>query len=144
MKRSFVAAALILALGGLTGGCIERILTIQTDPPGALVELNAQEMGRTPVSRDFTWYGTYDVTLRLDNYRTLKTTAKVFAPIYEWIPLDLVTELLPLPFKDHHTIHYTLMTEPPASEPNAGILERAEELKGRMETTHYPSTRKSR
>jgi hypothetical protein len=144
MKRFFGLLGLIFALFTGTGGCIERILTIQTNPSGALVELNAQEMGRTPVSRDFTWYGVYDLTIRLDNYRTLKTKARVYAPIYEWIPLDLITELLPIPFKGHHALSYTLVPEPPASQPSPGILERAEQLRGQMETTHYPSEQKSK
>jgi hypothetical protein len=142
MKRFLGSLALILAVLTNAGGCIERILTVQTNPPGALVELNNQEMGRTPVSRDFTWYGVYDVTIRLDDYRTLKTAAKVFAPIYEWIPIDLITELLPFPFKDHHTLNYTLIPELPASQPSPGIIERAAQLKGQMETTHYPVERK--
>jgi hypothetical protein len=142
MKRFLGSLALILAVLTNAGGCIERILTVQTNPPGALVELNNQEMGRTPVSRDFTWYGTYDVTIRLDDYRTLKTAAKVYAPIYEWIPIDLITELLPFPFKDHHTLNYSLIPELPASQPSPGIIERAAQLKGQMETTHYPVERK--
>jgi hypothetical protein len=144
MKRFLGSLALILAVLTNAGGCIERILTVQTDPPGALVELNNQEMGRTPVSRDFTWYGTYDLTIRLEDYQTLKTAAKVWAPIYEWIPLDLITELLPFPFKDHHTLNYTLVPEPPASQPSPGILDRAAELRGEMETTHYPAEQKSK
>jgi hypothetical protein len=144
MKRLLGSFALILAFLTGANGCIERILTIQTNPPGALVELNAQEMGRTPVSRDFTWYGVYDVTIRLENYRTLKTAAKVYAPIYEWIPIDLITELLPFPFKDHHTLNYTLIPDPPARQPSPGILDRAAELKGQMETTHYPGDHKQK
>jgi hypothetical protein len=144
MKRFLGSLGLILVFLTGTNGCIERILTIQTNPPGALIELNAQEMGRTPVSRDFTWYGTYDVTIRLENYRTLKTAAKVYAPIYEWIPLDLITELLPFPFKDHHMLNYTLIPDPPSSELSPGILDRAAQLKGQMETTHYPTTQKSK
>jgi hypothetical protein len=144
MKRFLGSLALILAVLTNAGGCIERILTVQTNPPGALVELNNQEMGRTPVSKDFTWYGVYDITIRLDDYRTLKTAGKVYAPIYEWIPIDLITELLPFPFKDHHTLNYTLVLEPPSSQPSPGILDRATELRGQMETTHYPNEQKSK
>ncbi len=120
---------------------MERILTIDSDPAGGLVELNGQEMGRTPVSRNFTWYGVYDVTIRRSGYETLKTTAKVYAPFYEWIPLDLFAEILPIPLKDHHVISYELAPAPPASEPGAGILQRAAELKSQMEPTHYPASK---
>jgi hypothetical protein len=140
MRNFFVLPALILAILTSAGGCIERILTVQTDPPGALVELNGQEMkGRTPVTQDFTWYGTYDIILRLENYQTLKTTAKVFPPIYEWIPLDLVTDLLPFLIRDHHVVSYTLTPQPPASQPSPGIIERAIQLRAQMDTTHYPN-----
>jgi hypothetical protein len=144
MKRFLASLGFIIAFLTCASGCIERILTVQSNPGGALVELNGQEMGRTPVSRDFTWYGVYDVTLRLDGYQTLKTGAKVYAPIYEWIPLDLVTELLPFPFKDHHTLNFDLVPEPAASEPNAGIIDRAQDLRNQMETTHYPQEQKGK
>jgi hypothetical protein len=144
MIRNLCLLALVTLIFVGTGGCIERILTIQTNPSGALVEANGQEFGRTPASRDFTWYGTYDITIRMDGYETLQTTGKVIAPIYEWIPLDLITELLPIPFKDHHVLTYTLTPSPPASEPSPGILRRAEELKGQMEPTHYPGEKKSK
>jgi hypothetical protein len=144
MIRNLCLLALIALIFTGTGGCIERILTIQTNPTGALVEANGQEFGRTPASRDFTWYGTYDITIRLEGYETLKTTGKVIVPFYEWIPLDLITELLPFPFKDHHILNYTLTPSPPASEPSPGILQRADELKRQMETTHYPGEKKEK
>lgn len=144
MIRSLGLLGIFLA--ALTGasGCIERILTVQSNPPGALVELNGQELGRTPVTRDFTWYGIYDITLRLQDYQTLKTSAKVYAPIYEWIPIDLLIDLLPLPIKDHHRLSYDLLPAPPASQPSPGILDRATDLKGQMETTHYPGEQKAK
>ena len=63
---------LILLMAAL-GGCVERTMTFQSNPPGALVYVNNQEIGRTPMRRDFTWYGNYDVVLRKDGYETLKT-----------------------------------------------------------------------
>jgi len=139
MMRFLGSLGLILSLLTGAGGCIERILTVQSTPSGALVELNGQEMGRTPVTRDFTWYGVYDVTLRLDNYRTLKTTGKVYPPFYEWIPIDLLTDLLPILVKDHHHLSYTLTPTPPASQPSPDILQRAQDLRDQMETTHHPA-----
>jgi hypothetical protein len=145
MFRNLACVAMVLVvLVATSGGCIERILTIQTNPSGALIQLNAHEMGRTPVSRDFTWYGTYELVIRKEGYETVKTNAKVIAPLYEWIPLDLITELLPIPFKDHHTLHYDLTLSPPSSEPAPGILDRAAQLKEEMETTHYPGDKKSK
>jgi len=140
MKRLLGLLGCIAVLAAVTGGCVERILTVQTNPPGALVQLNGQEMGRTPLSRDFTWYGVYEITVRRDGYQTIHTSAKVIAPIYEWIPLDLISELLPIPLKDHHILSYDLTPAPPASGPSPGILTRAAELKGQLESSHYPPT----
>jgi hypothetical protein len=131
----------IAALPFLGAGCVEQILTVQTDPPGALVQLNNSEWGRTPVTADFTWYGTYDIIIRHDDYETIRTTAKVIAPIYEWIPLDLVSELLPIPLKDHHYLHYTLTPKPAEGDVPPGIMDRARQEKGLMEKAHYPTTK---
>ena len=54
----------LLLLGCLTGaGCVQRMIKITSDPPGALVRLNDEEVGRTPVTVPFTFYGVYDVRL---------------------------------------------------------------------------------
>ena len=88
-------ASLLLPLLAAAAAC-SGSLTVKSDPPGALVYLNGEEVGRTPMTRDFTWYGTYDVELRKEGYETLKTSGKVIAPWWQWVPIDLFAELLPL------------------------------------------------
>ena len=130
------AAILLLAV---VGGCVQRTLTVRSDPPGALVFLNDQEFGRTPVTRNFLWYGTYDVEVRMDGYQALKTTAKVWAPWWQWFPIDLLAEALPL--TDHHELRFTLHP-PSAREVDAHVLvERGEQLKGALEFGTKPATR---
>jgi hypothetical protein len=135
---------LLATLSLLCAGCgVERTLTITSDPPGAMVTLNDQEIGRTPVTRDFTWYGTYDVELRKDGYKTLKTTGKVWAPWWQMPPIDLIAELAPIPSHDRHELAYALVPEP-EEEPNPlGMLVRAERLRGRLEGSEVgrPATR---
>jgi PEGA domain-containing protein len=143
MKRIFILLSLTAPLLFFTPGCVEQILTVNTNPKGALVELNGQELGRTPVTKHFTWYGTYEVILRADGYQTQKTTASVIAPWYQWVPFDIVFQLLPIPLKDHHVVKYDLIPTPPSSEPTPGILNRATQLKSQLESTHYPTTQKS-
>jgi hypothetical protein len=57
--------ALLTTALGSTGllGCVERTISITSEPEGALVYLNDEEVGRTPVSVPFTFYGVYDVRL---------------------------------------------------------------------------------
>ena len=62
-----VACVAVLALAG----CVERRLTIQTKPQGAMVLLNDEEIGRSPVTVPFNWYGDYRVR-RLRGYVNYK------------------------------------------------------------------------
>ncbi len=132
--QSSAAFCFAIAVGA---GCVQRQLTVQSDPPGALVHLNGQEFGRTPVTRDFTWYGTYDVSLRKEGYETRKTTGKVIAPWWQWVPFDLFAELLPLTDRRH--LRYTLTPVTDEAIDPAAMLDRAETLRGELQST--PNTR---
>src|SRR4051812_32885572 len=135
-----------LATPLLVGGCVEQTMKLDSDPPGALVYLNQQEIGRTPLTRDFKWYGDYDVTLRLEGYETLKTHQKVIAPAWNWVPLDLLAELWPFPVRDQRYFSYKLSPLDPAKDEASGLLQRADYLKGKLESSEFtrtPTTRKS-
>lgn len=88
-------AMLGLPLLVLVGGCAERRLAITSEPAGATVWVNDVEVGRTPVEANFTYYGTYDVRLRLDGYEPIATSARAEAPWYEFVGADLITEAIP-------------------------------------------------
>ena len=133
MNRPLAKSSAFLGLALGLGGCVQRQLTVTTDPPGALVQLNGQEFGRTPVTRDFTWYGTYDVALRMDGYQTRKTTGKVIAPWWQWVPFDLFAELLPL--TDRRQLHYTMKPTTQETADPQRMLERAEVLRRELQST---------
>lgn len=100
-----------LLLAGLcltAGGCLEREMTITSQPPGALVYVSDVEVGRTPVTLPFTWYGDYDIILRLDGYETLQTHAYFHPPMQETPPLDLLAEIAPWTFTDRRYLHFDL------------------------------------
>src|SRR5258707_15345494 len=44
---------LLLATLGSLSGCVERRYTVRTNPPGALLVANDEEIGATPTSRSF-------------------------------------------------------------------------------------------
>jgi hypothetical protein len=121
--RSMVMLAALLG-----SGCVSRTLTVHTNPPGALVWLNDQEAGRTPMSVPFLWYGNYDVVIRADGYRTLKTSAEVNPPLWEIIPLDLITDLLPL----HHEQVLNYKLQPLVAAQPDFVLARGEELQSQL------------
>ncbi len=82
--------ALALALSALLTGCVERKLTVNTIPEGALVTLNDEEIGRGPVTTSFNWYGDYNVRISAPGYETLKTHRELKAPWYDKFPWDFI------------------------------------------------------
>ena len=141
MRRT-LCAALISAMICLCGcGRVQRTMTVTSDPPGALVFMNDQEIGRTPLKRDFTWYGTYDVRLRMDGYQPQRTTTPVIAPWWQWPPIDLVVELLPGKWVDRHTLHYTLVPATDSTLTNEQMLDRAQRMRNQLDAD--PQSHKS-
>ena len=104
-----------------SGGCVHRSLTIRTEPPGALVYVNDQFKGNSPVTYDFLWYGWHRVILRKEGYERLEDRREVRAPAHLWIPFDLAMELAPFRIRDDRTWTYTLTpaTALPAPTPPA-------------------------
>lgn len=135
-------AIALLALAGLGTGCVRRSLTVMSEPAGALVYLNGVEVGRTPVERDFTWYGTYEVEMRKEGYETLKTTGKVIAPWWQWVPIDFFAEALPL--HDKQTLRYSLSPTSDVAVDPEELLKRAEAMQPRLESSATkPATTRS-
>ena len=135
MKNALRCAA-IVALGLAVAGCygqVQRTITIESEPPGALCWLNDNEVGRTPVTVPFTWYGTYNVRLECPGYEPLVTQAKVRAPPYEWLGLDLAFEtIVPGIRYDTHAFRYALREAQP-TDPDA-LRGRAEGLRREAKT----------
>ena len=75
-------------------GCVERKLTINTEPPGARVVLNDQEIGTSPVTVSFNWYGDYWVRISKDGYEMLDTHRKLKAPLHDYPPFDFFAQIL--------------------------------------------------
>jgi hypothetical protein len=141
---ALLIAPVALSVPMLIGCGVQRSIKIDSEPQGALVYLNQQEVGRTPMEREFTWYGTYDVQLRLDGYETLRTREPVIAPLWQWPPFDLFAELLPFRPKDIRQYRYTLVKRSENAVSPQDMLSRAGELKGGLESSRYrqsPATR---
>src|SRR5688572_31069760 len=62
---------LLIMVALAAGGCVQRRLTIRSNPPGARVYVGDEEIGTTPVSTDFVYYGTRRIRLAKDGYETL-------------------------------------------------------------------------
>jgi hypothetical protein len=111
-------------------GAVQRRLTICSDPPGAVVYVDNYEIGTTPISTNFLYYGTRQIRLVKDGYETLTVLQPIPAPWYDYPVLDFFSEnLTPGELRDHRTFNYRLV--PQAVVPNEVLRQRAEELRGR-------------
>lgn len=128
MPRTLLLVILI-CLGMIQAGCVRRTISINSDPPGALLWLNGREIGRTPVDVDFLYYGIYDVQLVADGYEPLLTSGEAAPPWWDNIPLDLFSELVPGEHESRIIWNYQLQ---PRNDDPAGLLERARELRQRI------------
>ena len=124
-----ISGVVIVAIAACLVGCVEREMTITSDPAGALVRISDNEKGRTPLTLPFTWYGDYDIILSREGHQTLKTHANLRPPIYEIPPLDFFSAIAPWTYHDRRYLHYTLTKLSPPDE--EALLERAEELRRR-------------
>lgn len=86
--------AIVIIMGLPNTGCVRRKLTVNTEPAGAVIWLNDEEIGRSPATVDFLWYGDYDVVARLKGYETLRTHHRLVAPWYQTPGVDFIAEVL--------------------------------------------------
>lgn len=118
---------LVLAVA-LTSGCVRRRLTVRSDPPGALVYIDDQEIGTTPVSTSFVYYGTRKIRLVRDGYETETVLERFRAPWYQIPPLDFVSEnVWPRELRDERIVDFQLV--PKKVVPRQELLEQAENLR---------------
>ncbi len=109
-------------------------MTIRSNPPGAFVYVDNYPIGTTPVSTNFTHYGTRSIRLVKDGFETQTAEERVAAPWYEVPPLDFISENLVLgEIRDHRTFDYQM--HPQMVVPTNLLLDRAEDLRSRAGTT---------
>ncbi len=89
---ALMCGAVVLLL--TQAGCVERKLTINTEPTGAVVWLNDEEIGVSPVTVEFNWYGDYKVRISKEGYEMLDTHRKLKGPVYDAVGLDFLVEIL--------------------------------------------------
>lgn len=123
---SMVAGRIVIALCLLAPiGCVERRMTIRSVPTNALVVLDGQEIGHTPVSTRFEYYGDREIRLIKDGFETKTIRQRVSAPWYQYPPIDFFSEVFwPVNIRDERNYVYGL--EPAMLAPTDRLLERAE------------------
>lgn len=135
-KFSRTAIVVLICLTMLPAiGCVRRRLNVRSNPPGALVYVDNQQIGTTPCSVDFTYYGTREIRLIQPGYETLTVNQPIPMPWYQVPPLDFFSEnLTPQKIRDNRTVTYDLA--PQIIVPTEHLIDRANQL--RQQTQQYP------
>lgn len=103
-------------------------MTIRSNPPGALVYVDDYEIGATPVSTNFVYYGNRKIRLVKDGYETLTVLQPIPAPWYQYTPFDFFTEnFVPGEIRDQRTIDFQM--KPQMVVPTDQLLSRAESMR---------------
>ena len=128
VRRLPAVAALLL----LTG-CVERLISIRSNPPGATVYLDGELKGKTPVDVPYTWYGGRDVTLEMPGFVSITKRVDLDPPWWQCVPFDFVTDLLlPFTLTDRTELHFMMATETTRKADIEALKARAEELKKKL------------
>jgi len=130
--RSLWIISTVLCVGVmLAGGCVERKLTIITNPADAVVWLNDEEVGPTPVTVNFNWYGDYRVRIEKPGYEIINTHNTMKRPLHDVFPFDFFAECLwPGRIEDSYTWTYDLAPYQPASADQ--LIQQAQEAQNRF------------
>jgi len=111
-----------------TLGCVQRRMLIRSNPPGAQVFVDNYEVGTTPCSASFTYYGTREIRLVKDGYETLVVRQPLPTPWYEYFPLDFFSEnIVPGEIRDDRILNYNLV--PQQMVPTEQLVSRADLLR---------------
>ncbi|MCL4741474.1 MAG: PEGA domain-containing protein [Phycisphaerales bacterium] len=135
-------AIVVLAACVLLAGCVDRRIVVTTEPAGALVYINDLEVGRTPLQTTFLYHGWYDVRVELEGYEVLRTEAEAAAPFYEYPPIDLAAEALPMRIRNAQRWHFVLTplaeSALPGEEAERLLAERARAMRAELAGTSRP------
>ncbi|MEW6741994.1 MAG: PEGA domain-containing protein [Planctomycetota bacterium] len=131
-SRSSIAGLVVLMIALGLSGCVKRLLTVRTEPPGARILVDGEEIGESPCGVPFEYFGTREIIARLEGYETRHELIDIEAPWWQVPPLDFVSEVLDP--RDHLLQRDVFLALEPlrsAPEEEARLLLRATELKRR-------------
>ena len=110
------------------GGCVRRVMQIQSEPEGALVSVDRTVVGHTPVAVPFTYYGTREIRLEKDGYEPLTAKQRVVPPWYELPPFGF--------FSNHFAFHeirdtrsFNFQMRPKTITDERQLLDRANQMR---------------
>lgn len=118
-----------VAIGVLpAGGCVRRVMQIQSEPEGALVSVDRTVVGHTPVAVPFTYYGTREIRLEKDGYEPLAAKQRILAPWYDIPPLSFFSNHFALrEIRDTRSFNFQM--RPKTITDESQLLDRANQMR---------------
>ena len=109
-------------------GCVQRRMIIRSIPEGAFVMVDGQSVGSTPLSVPYTYYGTRDIKLERDGYKTINVQQRFDPQWYQTFPVSLISEnFAGREIRDERVLDFTM--EPKSQVQEDRLLERANDLR---------------
>lgn len=130
-RRRLAASLAVAVLLLFATGCqsMRRRVTVRTEPPGALVLVDGEEIGYSPASVDFTHYATREITVVKDGYETATELHDIDAPPHQLPGPDFVTDnFLPVPVTDRRDV--TVKLRPKGTVATDDLLRRGDAMRG--------------
>jgi hypothetical protein len=119
---------LVFAFAITSSGCVRRRMMVRTSPPGAVVSVDNQVIGTSPAASPFVYYGTREIRIEKDGYRTETIRRRLNPPWYEMPGIDFIAETLwPGEIRDERIIDVELV--PQTLEPTESVVQRADALR---------------
>lgn len=130
--RRLIPLALFAPLA--LAGCVDRLIQIRSDPPGADVYLDGDRVGVTQPGQaleiPYAYYGTRELILTKKGYRSHRRYLDLPAPWWQVFPFDFLTDVvLPITLTDRTDVAVVLEQEPQGQEVIDETLKRAAEAR---------------
>ncbi|MDP6557459.1 MAG: PEGA domain-containing protein [Pirellulaceae bacterium] len=110
-------------------------MTIRSNPTGALVFVDDQKIGVTPVSTAFTYYGTRKIQLFKDGFEPQIVKQRFSPPWYQLPVIDFISEnLWPAKIRDERLVEVQMA--PLQVVPNEQLIGRADALRNNSRLGH--------
>jgi len=132
IRQFKIGMLLVACLSVCLSGCVQRRLVVRSQPEGAFVTIDNQPIGYTPVPVPFTYYGTREIQLEKDGYKTTKVRERIRAPWYEKFPISFFSNnFAGREIRDERVLDFQL--EPSTQVQENLLLERANDLRLNVE-----------
>jgi hypothetical protein len=97
-----------------------------------MVVLNDEEIGTSPVTVPFNWYGDYRVRISKSGFETLNTHRNLKGPWYDNFPFDFFAQIV-YPKRIVDSYEWTFELSPRQQISREELIEKAREMKKQLQ-----------